>query len=455
MIDKLNFQGRHPDEEHEVEVNRIHAALHPECFARLAAASRLASPDDRLELPHFFLAADDADHDSSRTPPNLSPDELSSINELLVQEAMRRKSVSAGFLRVLVDGIQRAEIHIGHPQAVQFLVDEDAELIEAYSLDQQGALLLATHLLNFNGADKQNFTITVEGGQRIEFTVGLLRDANGATTGARVGVAFKDTAPAHAASRAARRLWGSMVPAAALSGWWKPASALAVLALLVTGTWWVWTNRQNRNRVVTVTPAPAPTVRTVAPAPDQPGDKEQPRPSEPRPKKSPDRNEIAPPVMAQREPRPRERDESFVERSLLPNSANAESGEVATRGVWNRDVMGKPLTEIHQVLIQTVGDATQSEGLAKELQARLAGGLSLRLSDAERADAALKISVRPASARAGDSRVVVVVRAVNANGYVVWPASRRGSTWRYVGRPQFVAERIVTDLTKDIRAAKR
>ena len=112
-IEPLNFKGRQPDEEHEVEVNRIHAALHPECFVRLTAANRFAPPDERLELPHFFLANNgDEGQDDSRTPPNLSTDELQLINDLLAQEAMRRKSASTGFLRVLVDGVQRAEINV-------------------------------------------------------------------------------------------------------------------------------------------------------------------------------------------------------------------------------------------------------------------------------------------------------------------------------------------------------
>jgi hypothetical protein len=457
-IDKLNFEGRHPDEEHEVEVNRIHAALHPECFARLAAASRLASPDDRLELPHFFLAtSDDDDENASRTPPHLSQDELHIINDLLAREATRRKSVSAGFLEVLVDGVQRAEIHLEHAQATQFLVDEDAELIEVYSSDPQGALLLATHLLNFSGADKQNFIITVEGGQRIEFTAALLRDANGSTTGARVAVAFRETAPARAASLAARRLWTSIVPPATFSGWWKPASAFAVLALLVAGSWWVWTNRQDRNPIVKVTPAPAPTVPTLAPSPaEQKGNEPQRAPSPPVNQTPRNESKVAPaPVLAQREPNTRERDENFVGRSLLPNSsANAEPDEVGTRGVWDRKSMGKPLGEVRRVHVQVVGGIASGEKFLTELRTRLTRDSSVQLSDADQADAALKISVQPASSRADDPRMIVVVRAVNANGYVVWPASRRGSSWRYVGQPGYVAERIVTDLTRDIEGGK-
>jgi len=451
-IDELNFQGRHPDEEHEVEVNRIHAALHPDCFARLAAANRLATPDERLELPHFFLA-DDADdnHDHDDRTPNLSEDELRTINDLLAQEATRRKSVSAGFLRVLVDGVERAEIDAEHSAGAQFVVAEEAEVIEVYSSDKKGALLLAAHLLNLDGSKTQKFFITVEGGQRIAFTVNALRDDEGATIGAQVTVAVAETAPMRAASLAARRLSGSVIGAARdlvpASGWWKPVAAFTVLTLLIGGAWWVWSNRRNQNEFVRVTPTPVPTQPAIVPSPDKPKDKEQ----QPKPptKKINNGNEVAPPLMARRAP---ERDETFVERSLLPNSsANTEPGESSTRGAWNRNSMGKPLGEVRRVHVQVVSGIASGERLLTELRARLAVGSSVQLSDADQADAALKISVEPASSRAEDSRVVVIVRAVNANGYVVWPVSSRGSSWRYVGQPRYVAARIVADLSREIK----
>jgi hypothetical protein len=459
-IEKLTFEGRLPDEEHEVEVNRIHAALHPECFARLVAANRLATPDERLELPHFFLANDNDDpDDSSRTPPHLSEDELRGINDLLVQEAARRKAVAVGFLRVMVDGIQLAEINPEHSAEARFVVSEEAEVIEVYGSDQRGELLLATHLLDLDGSETQNFIITVEGGQRIAFAVNLLRGESG-PTGAEVVVAFRETAPARAASIATRRLWNSVtgVFAAGPSGWWKPIAAFSVLALLIAAAWLVWTNRQDQNQLVKVEPTPAPTAVAVPSAPvpvRSKGAELQPTPESPVNKAPRNGNELSPPpAVARREPSTRERDESFVERSLLPNSSdNTEPGESGTRGTWNRNSMGKPLNEVHQVYVQALADDGSGEELMAQLRSRLAAGGVVRFAEAEQADAALKISVRRFSA--GDPRIIAIVHAVNANGYVVWPASRRGSSWRYVGRPRYVAGRLVGDLTRDIEGAKR
>ncbi len=464
-IEKLTFAGRLPDEEHEVEVNRIHATLHPDCFARLVAANRLAAPDERLELPHFFTpnSFDDPD-DTSRTPSHLSEDELRTINDLLAQEAMRRKAGSVGFLRVLVDGRQRAEINPEQSAAAEFVVDEGAEVIEVYSADQHGSLLLATHLLSFNGADNQRLMITLEGGQKIEFTINLLRDEGGLTDGAQVAVTFKETAPARATSLAARRMWQSVVGdsnvlTAGPSGWWKPLAAFTAVALVCGAGWWAWTNRQNRNQVVSIKPTPVATLPTpapVTPEPVKPQETEPPRGLQPPVKSAPPIEKEVAPVMAPREATTPVQDETLVERSLLPGSGeSAEPGEVATRGVWNRDVMGKPLNEVRRIHPQLIGDDASGGELLTQLQTRLAGESRVQLSDADQADAALKISVRPASRRAGDSRVIAIVRAANANGYVVWPASRRGSSWRYVGQPRYVAERLVADLTRDIEGAKR
>lgn len=458
-IEKLTFEGRLPDQEHEVEVNRIHAAMHPDCFARLVAANRLAAPDERLELPYFFTPVehDDTD-DSSRTPPHLSEDELRTINDLLAQESMRRKAGSVGFLRVLIDGNRRAEINPEQSAVAQFVVDEEAEVIEVYGDDQHGALLLATHLLSFDGANTQSHTITLEGGQRLGFTITLMRDEGGSTNGAQVEVAFKETAPARATSLAARRLWKSLVGNSSVlthgpSGWWKPLTALTALALLCGGGWWVWSNRQHQNQIVVVTPAPAATATPGPMTPERGKSPETgPQPAAlPSVKRAPENGNRVAPLIVQREPITPVQDETIVERSLLPTTGeNSDSGEVATRGAWNREVMGKPLGEVRRVYLQLTGESASGNELLAQLQNVMKKDSRVQLSGADQADAALKISVRPASRRAGDSRVTVIVRAANANGYVVWPASRRGSSWRYVGQPRYVAARLVADLTRDI-----
>ena len=452
-IEKLTFEGRHPDDEHEVEVNRIHAALHPDCFARLAAANGLTAPDERLELPHFFLAdANDDSDQNSRTPPNLSEEDLNTINSLLAQEAGRRKAASSGFLRVLVDGTEMAEINPGRSASAQFAVNADAEVVEVYGRDEKGPLLLATHLLNFHGPKSRNFAITAEGGQRLSFALQLVPGDNGSISGAQLAVTY---GPGGTKGTAAKfnqisTLITNAVRDLISAGWWKPAAAFSVLALLFAGAWWVWTDRQKQDNVVSVAPTPAPSIRVaVTPEPSR-SNEAQIASDYPEKKTTPGATAAAPtPLPARREP-----DETFVVRALLTgDDINAEPGEEGTRGPWNRNSTGKSLAEVHRVHVQMKSSTAPSADVLAELRKALAHG-DLQLVDSAQADAALKVTVRAASTRPDDSRIIVIVRAVNENGYVVWPASRRSSSWRYVGRPRYVASRIVSDLSKDIRRGK-
>lgn len=487
-IAELNFTGRHPDEEHEVEVNRIHAALHPDCYARLTTANGFDAPDERLELPHFFFSAGPDDPDATQTPrkpPPLSDAESRVINELLAQEAVRRKAAAVGLLRVMVDGVEQAQVDASRERAVQFFVSEGAEVIEVYSADENGALLLATHLLNFNDSAVQPSRITLEGGQRISFTVRVQRDADGAqATGAQVTIAYEEAARAAAASL--RNLWTSVATSArglteGPRAWWKPAAVMATLALLLVGAWWLWSARQGlQPEVVQNKPTPAPTVapqvtprQEVMPTPPpdsntpprepgrEPRNERERRPTAP-PERAPQiNNEPAPaPQLVKVSPErrnPPARDETFVQRTIVPDAnpgprTRQEKNDV--RGGWDREVMGKPLDEVKRVYIEAADDDALSQGLRAQLRARLSEAGNVQFAEGEQADAALKISVRPSAANPDDRRAVAIVRAVNATGYVVWPASGRGSSWRYIGRADAVAARIVADLTKAISRAQ-
>ena len=139
-------------------------------------------------------------------------------------------------------------------------------------------------------------------------------------------------------------------------------------------------------------------------------------------------------------------------RTFVPDTAeNNESNDAGTRG-WNREVMGRRLAEVREVYLQAVSDNVLNDELMNELRTRFAESNAVRLTSFDKADAALKISVTKSSV--ANSHVVLVVRAVNAKGYVVWPAGRRRGSWRYVGTPSRIATRVVRDLTADINQAK-
>src|SRR5262245_54170180 len=70
-IHDLAFDGSDPDREHAIEVNRFHAALHPDCFARLTRSLNFASPAERLTTPYFYMPKD-RNQDQNRKPPRRS-----------------------------------------------------------------------------------------------------------------------------------------------------------------------------------------------------------------------------------------------------------------------------------------------------------------------------------------------------------------------------------------------
>src|SRR5262249_35866629 len=154
-------------DENEVEVNRIHAVLHPGCFERLVEAFGYSPPAERMELPRFFL---DQPNDQSpprqrSAPADLNAEELSEISHMLDEQAgRRRRSSPDAVLRILVDGVERGRLNLATQSSISFSVEEDAEIIEVRTTDLHGDLLLATHLLTSFGKDVHDVSsIRLEG----------------------------------------------------------------------------------------------------------------------------------------------------------------------------------------------------------------------------------------------------------------------------------------------------
>ena len=79
-IPSLSYHGH--KEEDQIEVNRMHAVVHPDCFRRLITNLHLDGPDTRLEIPLFSYANDMNDKgppSNRRHPPKLDEQELMSI----------------------------------------------------------------------------------------------------------------------------------------------------------------------------------------------------------------------------------------------------------------------------------------------------------------------------------------------------------------------------------------
>ena len=157
-IPQLSDDGRRaPD---QVEVDRIHSIIDPDCYGRLTQALGFDRPERRLKVPRFFLTGDGSDRDdrpdNRRNPPPFTADDARLIKSRLAEQARRRREAPVELLRVMVDGVERARIDLSQSRDARFRIGASAELIEVRTRDDEGELTLATHLLTHGDAGRES-----------------------------------------------------------------------------------------------------------------------------------------------------------------------------------------------------------------------------------------------------------------------------------------------------------
>ena len=431
------------DDENKIEVNRIHAVLHPDCFGSLVAAFGYSSPEERMELPRFF--ADQTDDQSPpkprRAPAELSTEELAEINNMLAEQSgRRRRSASNGVLRILVDGIERARLDPVEQSSISFSAGEDAETIEVKTTDVGGDLLLATHLLTAGDEDDAPIvsSIRLEGGQELALSITRRPvEASGAAD-LLVTFGYRETNPRRVAGLWWQRARGRFNPkqrqvdGRGLSGVKVPALIVTVMALLSYASYLAYVNIRSPSasapaQVSSVQPLPSP--KTV----DQPASTINNNTSEPRqPAPKPSRSENRPsPAPVDRSPR-----ERIATQPVDENADDATRSGVA--------VPNLKLSEVRKIYIDLRGDAA-SDVLRDDLVKSFgSGNVVSATTNADEADASLKIVV---SRR--DSQIEATARLVNARGTILWPKSGRG-TRRYAGETSKVVSELIKDLISEI-----
>jgi hypothetical protein len=493
ILKPFHFDKNDPDEEHRIEINRIHAAIHPCCFERLTTALNLPVPDQKMEIPNFMTNTNQnhLDNDDWRDPPSLKEDELRQIKEILTAQAESRKALSAGFLRVTADGAERARINLAETDSANFDLDESAELIEIYGAGKRGETLLATHLLNFDELENGNQTQTImlEGGQKITFHLAPTLDRFGEVSEVKFNVQYAETAwqkrfalTLRRAKFAAGNLFGQPIL--------KPVAAFGLILLAVAVGWIVFRNfGENETVIVDRQPTPNPVNEAnvfQTPTPDEKNEiadqnalknsrdenKNVPRSfekHEPPPNQTPKREIkkqtapkpdklIAPPQkeMATNKtvPRKNETDENGVLRLPIRENNRPEFERREREGLTRNPTKkfpGKSLAEIRSIYVEISGDEVLGKEIAEKISAELGASSRFQVTnDKDQADAALKIYVRHESD--GDTRadasVAAIVRLVNEKGFVVYPNRRGVSGWKYVGTMAKLPARIAADLAR-------
>ncbi|HJQ70800.1 MAG TPA: hypothetical protein VKA70_17630 [Blastocatellia bacterium] len=435
VVAPLLFKGNHPDEEHSIEMNRIHTLLHPSCFKGLVLALGLDCPDQRIEVPYFFLSNDGSGSLGRRlNPPSLSEGELSVISDGIVKEAAGRKKYSGRLLSVLVDGTERARLDLYRAKSLRLEIEAGAELIEVRGRDSSEEILLAAHLIAYDesGAVPSKSEVLLEGGQALSFEILIGGKHASENSGALVTIRYRETRLARAISLFLRRLTfyftaglNIQKPSGVLAS--KPAQVFLFLLMgIATLLIYLRSIDEPQRHTVEVQKEPAAPDQGEAPPPDSS------RPSQAGANKETEtrKAESAPPKAQQPGPPPTE----------ITRAPVLRPGDVT-------------LLTVKRIYLSTSND----EPLSRRIREMLTRGLeSIRrfeiVSSKDEADAMLDISATEALS---GGRVALALQIVNAEGRTLWPRGIKTAGARYSGHPAAVTARALKDLYDDIRRMEK
>jgi hypothetical protein len=421
-VSSLAFTGADPDEEHAIEMNRMHALLHPPCLAKLTTALHQAVPEEQLAIPRFFMTSHDNDDSDSDTPPrrDAALDEAAQqdLQQHLQDRARRRKFSPAGLLLFVADGQIVAQLDLREARTAQIPLSSNPEFLAVHTRDAEGELVLATCPLQYNADDQvvpQQHQLTLEGGQRLAFTI------NPSSQGATVQFTFQETNPVRAL-----RLWRQQQQFAFV--WWKPALLVALFVLLLGGiSYFFWQPSPPRPQIVDQT---SPTVAPVPGVTLSPNATPSPSPS----------------VLA---PTPARLDDNVIARDLRARATSPT--ESLTRG--ERESGVEALLTGQKLYLEVSGSEPLRQAMTAALQQRLQTNGKLQLTvDREAAEVALKVTIQP-SAQA--ERITALARIVNADGKVIWPLTPNTRGREYVGLRENIAATLNRDLTRELGQVRR
>jgi hypothetical protein len=428
----FRFRGDDPDGEHEVEIRRLHALLHPKCFDLLLAALRLDASAERLEVPQFQLRDSQppaAPNGGQPLTPQLSEEDMQSLEESIVQERERRRRFSPAWLRFVVDGVERARWPLVESRSGQIEIAPDDKLIEICGGRDGEDLRLAAHLLSYDADDQLRpvaATLTLEGGQQLRLVVEPLPATDEGNAGATVAVSYRETAPLRVLSWWWRRRRQQLFNLAqAIS--WKPALAFMLFASFgatLGYRFWIGGRGAYSDKLAgnaTPTPQISPAI-TPMPA-------ISPRPS---------------PTVGQT-PRPSGRPPTSRD-DVIAMDVRGAPGELLTRG--EREAAAG-LLEAKKVYLQVSG--VRREQVREHLLRHLPADNQFSLTNLGEANVALKVDVKVAR----QDRLVFTAHLADANGKAIWPLTP-GTKWReYEGSPKKVITTFSRQLGGDLRRLER
>jgi hypothetical protein len=159
-----------------VEINRCHAFIDPLCYGRLVQGLGFDPPEKRLAVPLFLLGTGqgpDTRPGGRLEAAKLTQSEIETIQSSLALEAERRRKVRPYTLRIVVDGLERAQLILEQQNEAHVQLDDDARLVEIWTHDQDGDLLIGAYRLRYSPSGRLAVTKAnvVTGGAKLSLRV--------------------------------------------------------------------------------------------------------------------------------------------------------------------------------------------------------------------------------------------------------------------------------------------
>ena len=443
VVSSLMFEGGDPDAEHEIELNRIHSLTHPACFERLTAALGLAPPDQRLELPQFFVSGGGPRAAAARfNPTELSEGELNAIKQHLDKHSAHRNSYSNGRLICLIDQTRTTFFEPSVETSITLDVKPGSELLEIRSVLADEEIPLTVYPIRYDksGIMDASSVAVLEGGQRFSFKIGPHPDDSTAVNATmmlsyhgpgKTGDFFGLRTAVNAWLRKLRTLSQGRTSALALLP--KPtvlASALGILivAMFAAGLWGYVHLKKSQVSGPLLTQNHEPKAKQDSPFVSPPSTIQSQSSETPR-------------NSQRRQPKT----EDTESRKLQPDTTGRGEPAEETRGGRLRPP-ATSLGSTKRLYVDPLGDDDFSRQLRELLIAKLKSSNRFTVvTNRNEADAVFKQS----ASRTMKVRTFMALELVDASGQRIWsfPSNRTGRTFLSA---EEVSEKIVATLLHNL-----
>ena len=248
-IPGLYFSEAGPQDEELIEMNRIHAVLDPDCFARFAEGlskyvptltdgdqdrgCNYDKPDERLAVPEFSNFRPGTPRGDRLQSPKLTREDFIRLRRTLDARAQRRKAFSPQQLSVYVDDVPIFSFDPKTTRRVRHTIGAEAGVIEVRGRDAAGELTLAMLFLHDG---EFSDSVVHPGGQKVTVRLKPAPETDGAVRGVQLEVSYAE----RGLMRAVSRLGDSSLAwlSAGRYRWLTAGAAMALVIAALTVVFW-------------------------------------------------------------------------------------------------------------------------------------------------------------------------------------------------------------------------